>query len=87
MYALLSPQVRAQAEAGATGTAQRTVSLGLLRNMTIPNVRTDEQRRIASRLDALSEQIDRLKDNARAKLAALDELKRSLLDQAFSGLS
>ena len=30
-YALLSPQVRAQAESGATGTAQRTVSLGVLR--------------------------------------------------------
>ena len=85
VYALLSPQVRAQAEAGATGTAQRTVSLGVLRNITIPDVGTDEQRRIASQLDALSEQIDRLKDNARAKLAALEELKHSLLHAAFNG--
>jgi type I restriction enzyme S subunit len=85
MYALLSPQARAQAEAGATGTAQRTVSLSVLRAMTVPKVGVEEQRRIAARLDALAEEIGRLKDIVRTKLAALDELKKSLLHQAFSG--
>jgi type I restriction enzyme S subunit len=85
MYALLSPQARAQAEAGATGTAQRTVSLSVLRAMTVPKVGVEEQCRIAARLDALAEEIGRLKDIVRTKLAALDELKKSLLHQAFSG--
>jgi len=85
MYALLSPQVRAQAEAGATGTAQRTVSLGVLRRITLPKIGAEEQRRIAAQVDSLSDEVGRLKNIARAKLAALDELKRSLLHQAFSG--
>ena len=84
-YALLSPQVRAQAEAGATGTAQRTVSLGVLRGMTVPNVDAEHQRRVAARVDAFETEISRLKDIARAKLSALDELKRSLLHQTFTG--
>ena len=85
MYALLSPQVRAQAEAGATGTAQRTVSLGVLRGMSIPKVGVEDQRRIAAKVDALSDSVARLKDISRAKSAALDELKKSLLHQAFTG--
>lgn len=85
MYALLSPQGRSQAEAGATGTAQRTVSLSVLRAMTVPKMPVEEQRRIAARLDVLADEIGRLKGIVRSKLAALDELKKSLLHQAFSG--
>lgn len=86
MYALLSPEVRSQAEAGATGTAQRTVSLGTLRAITVPSVKFEEQRRIAAQVGALSEELGRFKDLARAKSAALDELKKSLLHQAFTGV-
>lgn len=85
MYALLSPQVRAQAEAGATGTAQRTVSLGVLRSMTIPDIDVETQRRIAGQVDALADEVGRLKAITRIKSAALDELKKSLLREAFSG--
>jgi len=84
-YALLSPQVRAQAEAGATGTAQRTVSLSVLREMRIPKVEPEEQRATAARIDAFEMHSLRLRSIAKAKLAALDELKKSLLHQAFSG--
>ena len=84
-YALLSPQVRAQAESGATGTAQRTVSLSVLRGITVPFVALENQRRMADHLDTLAQAIQQLKDVARAKLAALDELKKSLLHQAFTG--
>lgn len=85
MYALLSPQVRSQAEAGATGTAQRTVSLSVLRAMMVPKQELEEQRRIAAQLDALAAKVGRLKDIERSKIIALDELKKSLLHQAFSG--
>jgi type I restriction enzyme S subunit len=85
MYALLSPQVRAQAEAGATGAAQRTVSLGVLRGMTIPKLGIDDQRRTAGQIDALSDAVSQLRNIIRTKCASLDELKRSLLQQAFTG--
>jgi type I restriction enzyme, S subunit len=85
VYALLSPQVRSQAESGATGTAQRTVSLGVLRAMTVPKIGFEEQRAAAARVRAFSEEITRLRDIQRAKLASLDDLKKSLLHQAFTG--
>jgi len=85
MYGMLSPDVFAQADAGATGTAQRTVSLGVLRGIKLPLLPLDIQRRNADRLDALSIEVSRLKAAAQQKLTALDELKQSLLHQAFSG--
>jgi type I restriction enzyme S subunit len=45
----------------------------------------DEQRRIANLLDELDGRIQELGAYNKRKLAALDELKQSLLHQAFSG--
>jgi hypothetical protein len=39
----------------------------------------------ADRLDALDTDVSRLKGIAKAKIAALEELKKSLLHQAFTG--
>ncbi len=44
-----------------------------------------EQRRIADKFDALSAETQRLESIYQRKLAALDELKKSLLHQAFTG--
>ena len=44
-----------------------------------------EQRSIVSRLDCLSEETRRLESLYQQKLTALEELKRSLLHQAFNG--
>jgi type I restriction enzyme S subunit len=44
-----------------------------------------EQRHISDNLDALSEETQRLESLYQRKLAALDELKKSLLHQAFAG--
>ncbi|HJX51214.1 MAG TPA: restriction endonuclease subunit S [Polyangia bacterium] len=84
-YLLLSPQVFAQANERATGTAQKTVSLNVLRKFTVPNVPPKDQRAAAARLDALSAETDRLASIYQQKLAALEALKKSLLHQAFSG--
>jgi type I restriction enzyme S subunit len=43
------------------------------------------QREIVRELDQLSAETDRLESLYQQKLAALDELKKSLLHQAFSG--
>ncbi|CAN5456339.1 hypothetical protein BH11PSE9_BH11PSE9_10480 [soil metagenome] len=85
MFALLSPQVRAQAEKGATETAQRTVSLGTLRAMTVPKVGIGDQRKVVAQVDLLHDRVVRLREITRTKLVALDELKKSLLHQAFTG--
>ena len=44
-----------------------------------------EQKRIVAQLDAISEETQRLESLYQKKLNALDELKKSLLHQAFSG--
>jgi type I restriction enzyme S subunit len=44
-----------------------------------------EQKKIATELDALREETNRLAAIYQQKLAALEALKKSLLHQAFSG--
>ena len=84
-YALLSPMAFAQADQRATGTAQRTVSLSVLRDLRLPRLPADEQRRVAAEIATLESRTRELEDCFARKLAALDELKQSLLHQAFSG--
>jgi type I restriction enzyme S subunit len=84
-YALRSPQVFRQATIGSTGAAQKTVSLGVLRSLQLPKVKLAEQKQIAAKLDSLHEETQRLARIYERKLAALAELKKSLLHQAFTG--
>lgn len=84
-YLLMSPQIFKQANDGATGTAQKTVSLKLLRGFQVPLVPPEHQRAIAAKLKAVSEETQRLESLYQRKLSALDALKQSLLHQAFSG--
>jgi type I restriction enzyme S subunit len=84
-YLLMSPQVLGQANDGATGTAQKTVSLRLLRGFQVPRVPLALQEIIASRLNTITEETQRLESIYERKLVALDELKKVLLHQAFSG--
>ena len=84
-YALLSPMAFAQADQRATGTAQRTVSLAVLRDLRLPLHPAEEQRRVAAEIAAIEDRTRDLEDCLARKLAALDELKQSLLHQAFSG--
>lgn len=84
-YLLMSPIVFKQADAGATGTAQKTVSLKLLRNMSVPFMPIEEQVEMAANLDQVSSRAKHLEKIYMAKLNCLDELKKSLLQKAFSG--
>jgi type I restriction enzyme, S subunit len=84
-YLLLSPQVFKQASGGATGTAQKTVSLRLLRGLEVPKVALEEQRITVAKLDSLSAESQRLVTLYEGKLTALEALKRSMLHQAFAG--
>ena len=84
-YLLMSPKVFEQANQGATGTAQKTVSLKLLRGFQVPRVPLDEQRTLAVKLKSSVQQTQLLGSVYRKKLAALTELKQSILQNAFSG--
>lgn len=84
-YLLLSPQVFKQANDGATGTAQKTVSLKLLRSFIVPRIPFVAQQSAVAKLDSILEETQRLESIYRRKLTALDELKKSLLHQAFAG--
>ncbi len=69
----------------AKGTTQKFVGLGYLRGflINIPPITT--QIEIVQELDALSRETQRLAALYQRKLGALDELKKSLLHQAFAG--
>jgi len=84
-YLLLSKQVFDQADAGATGTAQRTVSLKVLRNLSVPDLEQTQQSKIIEKMDRIDHEARQITDNYRTKLADLDDLRQSLLQRAFAG--
>ncbi|WP_411726981.1 restriction endonuclease subunit S [Methyloglobulus sp.] len=84
-YLLMSPQILKQANDGATGTAQKTISLRLLRGFQVPRVPLALQRTTATRFDAFIKETQHLQSLYQRKLTALDNLKKSLLHQAFTG--
>jgi restriction endonuclease S subunit len=84
-YLLMSPQVVKQANEGATGTAQRTVSLSVLRNFQVPSLSLSKQKDIAIKVSDIGKETSRLESLYQQKLSNLEELKKSLLQQAFSG--
>ena len=84
-YLFSSPQLLKQANDGATGTAQKTVSLKVLRNFQVPRLSLDEQNEMVVELDALSKKTQHLEAIYQRKIELLDELKKSLLQQAFAG--
>jgi len=72
-------------QAKGKGSAQDNINLGTFENQLFPFPSLKEQEQIVSTLDSLSGEIQRLESIYQQKLAALDELKKSLLHQAFSG--
>ncbi|MDR3450849.1 MAG: restriction endonuclease subunit S [Alphaproteobacteria bacterium] len=85
LHILRSPNVFRQASLGATGAAQKTVSLALLRALSIPKSDRLDQLAAAARLTAIFQAADDLVRVYSAKLARLRELKQSLLHRAFTG--
>ena len=77
-FVLVSPFAFDQADAGATGTAQRTVSLKLLRSMVVPSVPSELQPAIAERFRGIYSEASRLAVSYQAKLKDLEDLRQSL---------
>ncbi|MEO5923264.1 MAG: restriction endonuclease subunit S [Bryobacteraceae bacterium] len=84
-YYLSTNWVISRMEGEAKGATQKFVGLGYLRSFPIWVPTFRRQINIVQALDRLSAEIQRLEALYRQKLAALDELKKSVLHQAFSG--
>jgi type I restriction enzyme S subunit len=84
-YALASGPIQKQIRQKTYGTALMQINIRDLRNIVLPFPVLPEQERIIAELDSLSEETQRLESIYLQKLAALDALKKSLLDQAFTG--
>ncbi len=69
----------------AKGTTQKFVGLGYLRNFPIYVPLLSKQNEIVDKIEKLLIETKRLESIYQRKIAAFDELKRSLLHQAFSG--
>ena len=67
------------------GATVDTLTIQKLQSVELFLPPIDEQLKIVAQLDSLSEETQRLESLYQRKLAALDELKKSLLHQAFTG--
>ena len=69
----------------SVGTGTKFLKLGMIKDLEISLPGLAEQERIVSSLDSIREQTEHLAAIYTLKLTALEELKKSLLHQAFSG--
>lgn len=67
------------------GTARDNINMGTFENQLFPFPALEKQIEVVETLNSLREETQRLKFIYQQKLAALDDLKKSLLHQAFSG--
>ena len=82
---LLEWDVEQIKQAHGTGTTMMHVSKGSMEKRIVPLPPLKEQSNIVMMLDALAEETRRLEAIYQQKCDALDELKKSLLHQAFTG--
>lgn len=69
----------------SVGAGTKFLKLGMINDMRIALPSVPEQERLVKQIDAIMAETNRLAALYQRKLAALDELKKSLLHQAFSG--
>ena len=84
-YVLQTPHVYTQASKKATGTAQKTVGLSVLRNITIPYCSAEKQMRIVEFLEQHLTTCDSIEHAVDASLQQAEALRQSILKQAFEG--
>ncbi len=84
-YLISSPFVQKQFRQLAAGSVVKNISGDLVKQAILPIPPHQEQKEIVESLDELAAETQRLESIYQQKLAALGELKKSLLHQAFSG--
>lgn len=85
-YALQAPEVYAQASKRATGTAQKTVGLGVLRKIEIPFIQNiDKQKAIVSEVESRLSMCQDIERAVATILTRAEALRQSILKKAFEG--
>jgi type I restriction enzyme, S subunit len=77
--------VKADLKAKGKGSAQDNINLGTFENERFPFPNLGIQAHVVGLLDHLSSELQRLEELYELKLNALNQLKKSLLHQAFTG--
>ena len=76
---------KARLQSLGKGSAQANINMGTFENERFPFPPVADQKHIVAKLDALSEETQRLATLYTRKLTAMEALKKSLLHEAFSG--
>ena len=84
-YLLSSPFVQKQFQQSAQGSTVRNLNTQRVAKIIVPIPPLPEQKRIVEKLDVLQSKTQELEKIYTQKLADLEELKQSVLQQAFSG--
>jgi len=84
-YLLLSPFLKDQFHRLAAGAIVKNISGDLVKKAILPIPPIGKQKEIASKLDVLSHEIEKLEGLYNQKAHQIEELKKSLLQKAFSG--
>ena len=84
-HVLNSGDIQQHFESSKSGAALQQFTIRQLKALKVPSPPKLQQESIVNQLDALSEETQRLATIYDRKLAAVDDLKKSLLHQAFSG--
>lgn len=84
-HLMTSAKVQSQIREKTYGTALMQINIGDLRNVSAKIPALPKQQELAGQLDSLRQEVAHLQSLATRKLAALDALKQSLLQRAFSG--
>lgn len=85
-YALQTPDVYFQARKRATGTAQKTVGLSVLRDISIPFCSSiEQQKKIVSCLESRLSVCDNIEKTIDTALLKSETLRQTILKQAFEG--
>ena len=77
--------LKAELQAKGKGSAQDNINMGTFKDQYFPFPNIYEQQRIVDSLDMLKIQAVAIQSHYRQKLTNLEELKKSILQKAFSG--
>lgn len=84
-YQFISPLVQTQIKSATYGAALMQINIRDFRKIILSVPTLEKQTEIANKLDEIAPELKKVEKIYDSKISALDELKRSILQKAFSG--
>ena len=85
MYLLNSPFTKQHLHDNEVNNARANLSLGFFRSLSIPLPELTEQRKVVDKIKAFHIETQKLESIYQSKINDMEELKKSILQKAFSG--